>query len=159
MRTKLATTSPRAAKAIRIFLRKRQVRSAIDWVPSVRRAESKENPGRLFERTSPSPRQRSDAGWSGRRFHAGGVGACTQPRVPADNARSDRFTGRDSCNLLPEHSLLRIVDAIAYKGVATSVATRSDGGRVYLIFSGRYGHFGPLLRSENTGTLIEEMTL
>ncbi len=91
-----------------------------NWLPRVhtpriapaRCPTLEEDPHRLFERTSTLPRERIDACWPGRRFHACGTCACAATWVSADHTRPDHPASGNCGNLLPECSLLRAADSV-----------------------------------------------
>src|SRR6516164_11316607 len=92
----------------------RIVRSSADRIAPARCPALKEDPSRLFERTSTSSSQRIDAGWAGGRFHACGTRACAATWMPADHAWSNHPASGNCSNLLPEYSLARTADLVRH---------------------------------------------
>src|ERR1700730_17964307 len=65
------------------------VRSSFNRLAPTRRHSPEKDSRRLYRATSRSAEKRLDAGWAGRRFHAGRVGPRQNARLSADHARTN----------------------------------------------------------------------
>src|SRR5437870_10235733 len=114
MRSELAAARAHAEKIDRIIFCDggRIIRSSANRIAPARCPTLEEDPHRLFEPTSTLSRERIDACWPGRRFHACGTCACAATWVSADHTRPDHPASGNCGNLLPEYSLLRTADLV-----------------------------------------------
>src|SRR5438552_18238638 len=144
MRSELAAERARAEKIGRIIFHGggRIIRSSANWIAPARCPTLEEDPHRLFEATSTLSRERVDACWAGRRFHACGACACAATWVSADHTRPDHPASGNCGNLLPECSLLRTADLVRRLKPGRLLGHRRfDGG-----FAGKSGCGGGLVR-------------